>query len=539
MGFLDSVVIPGEEKEKKPKTGSRFLSSVTFGEAPVPQAPKPKPPSLLSSVIKGGKEGYEAVKPREKSLKNLFGPVQKEIATEVASTWKDSFDRFVSVMDTANDPEATPLDLSLKTGEAAVGVVNAAFAPMTAALKGAATIPKIGHVADAVNIFFSALGSGASTVAIEQGVDRLPVSEQTKEKIRPLAGELAALAAQIAAGKAGEVGATKFRAKQAEATQAIKDDIAVQVKIADEGPLPKNPIKSPNDKHAEYARSQGYEPYMAVEELPIIKFGPKAKEEMPTIQTRIRESANFPEGMKLVPDTTPKFTPAVRGGFLESVKRPEAATEPVSKTQFSQPITEGAPQAPLSPVASTGEVKTSRLAENVETNAVERRLVESETGNLPEYRQANMAEQAQRASQLLNESPEQALRIALGEETAPIGIIPEAVFVAVENRAIMSGDGVTMMKLARESNLSTQATAMGQRIRTLGERDQLSPVKVMSDVTETRAKSFKKTTGKDYETVKAEFKKEESASLEKELKKAASKRQDWESFMKDLTCGIE
>lgn len=127
------------------------------------------------------------------------------------------------------------------------------------------------------------------------------------------------------------------------------------------------------------------------------------------------------------------------------------------------------------------EIKTSRLAQGVEAKAIETKLTEGFEG-LPEYETVKVKDQAERAAKLLTDNPEQARRIAMGKELPPSEVLPESVFIAVENQALKNGDVETLRDLAMSSSLSLEATGMGQRIRMLAERDPNSAVRAIRDV---------------------------------------------------------
>jgi len=131
----------------------------------------------------------------------------------------------------------------------------------------------------------------------------------------------------------------------------------------------------------------------------------------------------------------------------------------------------------------------------VEQKAIEQQLTDH-LGDLPEYRTVNMAEQADHAARLLSENPDLARRVALGEVDAPHGLLPESVFVAVENKAIAEGDVATIRDLA-SGKLTEQATTMGQRIRALAERDPDSPVGAIQRIADVRGKSIEPKAIKD------------------------------------------
>lgn len=199
-----------------------------------------------------------------------------------------------------------------------------------------------------------------------------------------------------------------------------------------------------------------------------------------------------------------------------------------SSGEGSGPAAEVAPRAP----AGSGESRQSTLAAKVAANAVEKKIVDT-FGKLPEYKRVDMKEQAQFASDIVNADPQKALQMALGNEPVPAHMLPEAIFTAVEERALLEKDVATLRALATESKLSLEATAMGQRIRALGEREQNSPVRIMQDIRDARARAVEKRQG-DGAVKKA--KKEIAQQIDAEMKKAASKRPTWEEFIKEVQC---
>lgn len=200
------------------------------------------------------------------------------------------------------------------------------------------------------------------------------------------------------------------------------------------------------------------------------------------------------------------------------------------------PNTETAKPAPANPkggigkIEGTGELETRSLSEGVEANAIADGITES-FGDLPEYRTLSMADQAAKAADLITKDYEGAKAVAMGEKQPPKGLLPESVFVGVEKRALAEGDVETLRQLATRSKLSTAATTMGQRIRTLGERDQASPVGAILDVQAAREKDLAKRM--DIEAAKAETVNE----IRDEVRKSASKPQAWADFIESIKCG--
>jgi hypothetical protein len=233
---------------------------------------------------------------------------------------------------------------------------------------------------------------------------------------------------------------------------------------------------------------------------------------------------------------------AIRGdSFLSKVVRPaEEGTAQQATRTIEAPSSQSAtfpPAAPeifrpLKPVESTGPTRQSALSLGVEAKAVEQKLTDT-LGDVPRYNRVSMAEQAQKASKLIEDEPDRARRIALGHEAAPADVLPESVFVALEDRALKSGDVETLRDLATRSSLSGEATAMGQRIRTLGERAADSPVAAMQQVKSLREEAFAKRTGKKL----AQAAKETAGEIRQSIEKSAPTKETWDSFISSIECG--
>ncbi len=180
----------------------------------------------------------------------------------------------------------------------------------------------------------------------------------------------------------------------------------------------------------------------------------------------------------------------------------------------------------------TGETKIRGLAKGVEEKAIENKLTES-FSDLPEYQTVNMKDQASKAQILINKDYEQAKRIARGEELPPTDILPESVFVAVENKATKDGDVALLKDLATSSALTAEATVMGQRIRTLAERNPDSPVTAIKEVSKARDEmAQKRLKGKDIKKLVSE----EMAKAKKEIKKLTPTRETWADFILSIQC---
>lgn len=171
------------------------------------------------------------------------------------------------------------------------------------------------------------------------------------------------------------------------------------------------------------------------------------------------------------------------------------------------------------------ETKQRGLAKNIISKAEEAGLLDK-FNDIPEYDVAKNPENLAKALALPDEMAD---KIAMGEEQAPKGIIPEMAFVVAADRAQSSGNVEKVLELGTKSGLLTEATTMGQRIQALANLDPYGAVKIVQDVVRERAKNIlpevKKVAKMFEEEVKSEIK-----------KASKSKVKDWEGFIRGLEC---
>ncbi len=221
-------------------------------------------------------------------------------------------------------------------------------------------------------------------------------------------------------------------------------------------------------------------------------------------------------------DYIAKKAEADKAVATEKTAQVEGAEEPAKK-----PANVG-PGGPLKPVEGTGDLKTRGVSEGVEALAIENGLTEG-LGDLPEYHQLSMAEQAASSVAYMNKDYDAAKEVAMGRKAPPKGVLPESIFVAVEKRANAEGDIDLITDLAN-TKLATQATTMGQRIRTYAERDKTSTTGAIQEVQAAREASL---------NAKGELdaaKKDVVGDIRSEIKKSATPN-PWEGFIKGITCG--
>jgi hypothetical protein len=245
------------------------------------------------------------------------------------------------------------------------------------------------------------------------------------------------------------------------------------------------------------------------------------------------------------PGTGPRAIPEAVGAVSESghqtapegakLGAEQAAGEPAAAGGRAEAVAEkpapGVTGRPMRAVKGTGETVTRGLSEHIEALAIENKLTDT-FGDLPEYQRVSMADQAAKALELINKDYEEAKAVAMGTKAPPRGVLPESVLVAVEKRATAEGDVETLRQLATGSRLTTEATTMGQRIRTLGERDRASPVAAIQEVQNARAAAR----GAKVETEKAAEVGTIKAKIRSEREPKQTLKETLQTFAQSIAC---
>lgn len=180
--------------------------------------------------------------------------------------------------------------------------------------------------------------------------------------------------------------------------------------------------------------------------------------------------------------------------------------------------------APAKPIGE-GQTRVSTLGLKVEQTAIEKKLT-TELGELPEYKQLNMKDQASKAGNLLNTDPDKAMRIALGEELPPEGLLKESVFKALEG-------SISTPEMARKlatSPIVSEGTSLGQRIKALDVQISDSPVEAMRQVIDARQKAIESRLGKNANKATDKIVKDIQSKIK------APDKYDWNSFVESIKC---
>lgn len=201
--------------------------------------------------------------------------------------------------------------------------------------------------------------------------------------------------------------------------------------------------------------------------------------------------------------------------------------------------------------------KTRGLSKSVEKTAIEKGLIE-DLGDLPTYQARNMKEIASKVESFINENPDLAKNIALGEAPEQGGIRSQEMFTGLRIKAEQEGDINMIRDLALSETASGMATELGQRIKALDSGNLTdSPIKAIQELQRAREQKYlrdleisrqRSKTGRIVEKMGKSIEKQLSPKeikaeknnivkeIKSEIKRNAPTKRDWNSFIKSLEC---
>lgn len=354
------------------------------------------------------------------------------------------------------------------------GVAESLFSPITGAFTIAENIPGAKQVADVVSLPFIALGSGAS-FTIGKVLDSIPdnvLSKETKDVIKQPLQEAGATISQIALG-----GKTMdIISKKITRGEKITPEVAKQ---------------AVEQAKKEVSRQKPVETTTPVEPLSVSEWKAQGK----------------PAGVAT-----------------------QATTKPVveSKVQTAPKVSKPKQQD----VTFESTIGVSGLAKSVKSKAIKDKMIfafDKRFRDLPEHDKRIKSEDIKKATELTLNNPKEAFDIAMGNKKPPKNVLPEDIFVAVNEFATQTKNIDVLVKLANESKLTGEATLMGQRIQALS---QLNPDSVgikLKDIARTRQNKIKNHDKR---------KKVVSQTIKDQTKKNHLSKDElkWDKFLKEITC---
>ena len=186
--------------------------------------------------------------------------------------------------------------------------------------------------------------------------------------------------------------------------------------------------------------------------------------------------------------------------------------------------------APTTPKITATGIKPSKVAESIESRAIEKGLTEGFDG-LAGFDPITIKGQSVQVAGLIKKDLARAERIMKGTEALPDGVRASSILIGLEKFAQKTGNAQLLNDLAN-SPLAAETSIFAQELRMLRERTPFSPVKIIRDVKKAREETFKKRTKKSVkQTTKSEITKAKT-----QIKKSASGRQGWEDFIQEIRC---
>lgn len=135
----------------------------------------------------------------------------------------------------------------------------------------------------------------------------------------------------------------------------------------------------------------------------------------------------------------------------------------------------------------TGNRRVAGQARTTEARAIREGLTEG-IDDLATYEATTWDNQTQAAVDIMNTDFEAAKRIALGTQDPPEGVLVNAIYKGVENRAVKEGNSELLAQLA-QSPVASRTSRFAQELGALGVRDPESPVVAMQDILKARKDS--------------------------------------------------
>lgn len=434
--------------------------------APIVQAPVPEPTttSKTFSAVKDYAQKSADLVPSfgEKIIKVAKNPLQGliDLGNFVSKPAKEGIIKTEEAVKSIGQNKGT----ANKVADAAnilTGVASTAFSPITGAFETAQHVPGLKQAADVFNLPFLALGEAGSWSA-GTVVDVLPISQESKDIIKFPIQEVGALAAQVfLAGKVTEK-ISQASKKGQEITPELAKSIVEQSKkellakpelFTDGKATPGfEPLKTPAERHAEYAKIQGYEPYKSPSELPTIQTGAVPRSELPSIQTEALKTKTLGD---LTIEPIKQATPDLQ---FSMTKLAEAATNGDSTSA----------QATLKDIQTKVTELSTKVDNEVSGKAFQSRVFERLKAENPEVltgdlkaNEVKLKQDLVKAVDLVAKDKQTAFDIAMGAKSSP-DVLSTSANITLAEKALQDGNHELYSRLIQKRSLDQ--TRRGQEI---------------------------------------------------------------------------
>lgn len=238
-----------------------------------------------------------------------------------------------------------------------------------------------------------------------------------------------------------------------------------------------------------------------------------------------------PSKVTKISSETSKAGKTISGKPTSGVNIPDSVSNPAQKLISNKiaPATKAAETSPTPRTTPTVEgSKVSGSALRSEQKAVQANLTKEFEGKAT-YDTHSYKTNSESAVKLVHDDPKKAMDIAMGRTPGENTVHEVAVRSAIENKAIQERDVETLRQLSQSSQ-HTATSEAGQRLGAESYTNQNSPVKLMKEVSDTKAAAVEKKLGKPVTQAIKEDVKAAKAQI-----KAPSKDQ-WKVFVESLKC---
>lgn len=434
--------------------------------------------NALTAPVPSATDGAFSVK----DSKSVTDDIGLAAINSFTATAQDTAQKLSTAWQAVADQHASLVDKGVATGEAALGLLNSGFSPLTSFLAGSAHIPIVGVVAQGINNVFGAIGAAGKDGGIG-AVNDLPISDETKAKLAPLAGDIGALTAQVIAGGAthdtfSAIGdkTNQFMTTITDSMQAKKGLLDSAGKPIEPNPITKLPVHGDTTPRPLPVAGESVETPIT----PNNKYTPDA--DLPTIQTG--PSAKDASGLPSIQagDATPASK--MPGYTVEPVSQSTAPAEPTNSVSKEAPAIEN---APTTPTVMSGEQAPTKVSNDISTKLVAEGMRELTPEQKATYTTGSYKDSAEQAKIISEQDPASLNQMAITGQGIPEGVHPQIAFNVAEELATKNKDFDTLQKLAK-SPLATERSVHAQELGSSGfNKVSDSPVDIIKKAADTKA----------------------------------------------------
>lgn len=195
---------------------------------------------------------------------------------------------------------------------------------------------------------------------------------------------------------------------------------------------------------------------------------------------------------KLAEDGKGEYTPIDEASNIyDQYQREVSGASSEGGVSGAQEVSPGKPEVTsggekIKPVGGSGERIASKLAGGIEARAIENKLLTEKVSDLSTHERAVMKDQREAATELFNTDKERAIRVALGQENPPEGMLSSVIFQKVVEQAEKAGD-IDLIRQLATSDYNDTVAAFAQNLRGLAEfRNAESPTEIIKQVSKAR-----------------------------------------------------